>query len=176
MRLIDLAIAAIEAVTRLVGRVLSWLVLYMVLATFANVILRYAYGITIVPLIESVVYAFAIVMAACAGYALLHDEHVRIDILYAAWPARRQALLNLAGCAFLLGPMLWIVWTTAMPYVQRSWRLREGSSEVAGLPYVYLLKTFILVFVVVLAVQGTAFALRALRTLVTGRKPADAPT
>ena len=168
IRLIDPVIALLEAVTRLIGRVVSWLVLYMVVMTFANVVLRYMYGISNAKLVESVLYAFAVVFAATAGYALLHNDHVRIDILYGRFTARRRAVIDLLGSAFLLCPLLWIVWTTGVPFVERAWRQREGSPDLAGIPYLYLLKTVILVFVVVLAIQGLAFVLRALRTVLTG--------
>jgi TRAP-type mannitol/chloroaromatic compound transport system permease small subunit len=168
VRLIDPLIAVLEAITRFIGRSVSWLVLYMVVMTFANVVLRYMYGYSSVRLTESVSYAFAIVFAMTVGYTFLHNEHVRIDILYRRFTARGRAVIDLLGSFLLLGPLLWIVWTTGVPFVQRAWRLREGSTDLAGLPYLYILKTVILVFVVVLAIQSLAFVLRALRTVLTG--------
>lgn len=168
VRLIDPVIAVLEAVTRFFGRIVSWLVLYMVVATFANVVLRYMYGVSSVRMVETVSYAFAIVMATTVGYTFLHNEHVRIDIVYRRFTARGRAVIDILGSFLLLGPLLWIVWTRGMPFVERAWRLREGSADLAGWPYLYILKTVILVFVVVLAIQGLAFVLRALRTLITG--------
>ncbi|MFN3292253.1 MAG: TRAP transporter small permease subunit [Gemmobacter sp.] len=174
MRLLDLTIAVLDGITALIGRMVSWLVLYMVLMTFVNVVLRYMYGIANIAMIETVLYAFAIVMAATGGWTLMRNEHVRIDILYGKKPPRTRAAIDLGGSLLLLAPVLWVIWNASYPYVQRSWRLKETSSDVAGLPYVYLLKSFLLVFVAVLAVQGVAFALRNLRILLTGRE--DAPT
>ena len=65
-------------------------------------------------------------------------------------------------------PVLFIIWSKGLPYVSRSWKLRETSNEVAGLDYLYLLKTFILVFAVVLAVQGVSFVLRKVHILIHG--------
>lgn len=168
MRLLDLLITVLETVTRLIGRSVAWLVLYMVLVTFANVVLRYMYGYSNVALIETVLYAFAIVMACTVGWTLERNEHVRIDIVYGALSARAKAMIDLAGTIALLAPVLYVVWTSSFPYVQRSWRLKETSAEVAGLPYLYMLKSVLLVFVVVLGVQAVAFALRALRVILTG--------
>jgi TRAP-type mannitol/chloroaromatic compound transport system permease small subunit len=172
IRLIDPVIALLEAITRVFGRVVSWLVLYMVVVTFANVVLRYMYGISDAKLVESVLYAFAVVFAATAGYALLHNEHVRIDVFYGRLSARGRALVDLFGTLFLLCPLLWIVWTTGVPFVERAWRQREGSADLAGIPYLYILKTVILVFVVTLGIQALAFALRALRTVLGGAREA----
>lgn len=168
VRLIDPVIAVLEGVTRLFGRMVSWLVLYMVVATFANVVLRYMYGFSSVRMVETVSYAFAVVMATSVGYTFLYNEHVRIDILYRRFSVRGRAAIDLLGSFLLLGPLLWIVWTRGVPFVERAWRLREGSADLAGWPYLYVLKTVILVFVVVLGIQGLAFVLRALRTILTG--------
>jgi TRAP-type mannitol/chloroaromatic compound transport system permease small subunit len=170
LRLLDLTIAVLDGLTALVGRMVSWLVLYMVVVTFANVVLRYMYGISNIALIETVLYAFALVMGATAGWTLQRDEHVRIDIIYGTKPPRTKAAIDLAGTVLLLFPVLWVIGTSALPYVMRSWRLKETSSDVAGLPYVYALKGVILVFVAVLAVQGLAFALRNLRVLISGQE------
>lgn len=171
LRLLDLSIAMLDGITQAFGRAVSWLVLYMVLMTFANVVARYMYGYSNIALIETVLYAFAIVLSSTAGWTLQRNEHVRIDIFYGRRSPRGRALTDLLGTIFLLAPVLWVIWTTGLPYVQRSWRLKETSAEVAGLPYLYLLKTFILVFAVTLAIQGLSFALRNLRTLILGHDP-----
>ena len=173
MRILNAIIAVLDAVTALFGKTVSWLVLFMIVATFANVVLRYVYGISIVALHESVVYAFGIVLTATAGWALLKDEHVRVDIVYRGLGARGRALVDAIGSILLLSPVLWLIATRGYPYVARSWKIGEGSTEIAGLQFVYLLKAFILVFVGVLAVQGLSLFLKCLRTLAGGTPPAE---
>lgn len=171
LRGLNLLITVLDGITDLVGRILSWLVLYMVLATMVTVVLRYSFGLTFIALNESVIYAFGIIMTSLAGYALLRDQHVRVDVFFSAMAPRRQAMINLAGTLLFMGPLLWVLWLRGLPYVERSWRLKETSNEVAGLPYLYVFKTFMLVFVVVLAVQGLSFVLRNIRTLILGHDP-----
>ena len=62
-------------------------------------------------------------------------------------------------------PFCLLVWTYALPYVQRAWRLHEGSPNTGGMPGFYILKTFILVFVVLTALQGLAMLCRSILTL-----------
>ncbi|MFC3613425.1 TRAP transporter small permease subunit [Lutimaribacter marinistellae] len=174
MQALDKVISVIDRITELFGKLISWLVLYMVLMTFANVVMRYVFGISIIALYESVLYAFAISMTALAGWALMRDQHVRVDIFYGAMRPRGRALVNIAGTVFLLAPMLWVLWSRSIPYVERSWKLRETSNEVAGLDYLYVLKTFMLVFVALLAFQAVSFLLKNLRIAVLGHDP-DAP-
>ena len=158
----------LDGLTEYFGRLISWLALFMVLMSFATVVLRYAYGISNVAMIETIVYAFAMLFASSAGWTLLHDEHVRVDIFYGAMSRRRRALVDLLGSIFFMFPVLYVVWSRGLPYVARSWGVRETSNEIAGLDCLYVLKTFILVFAVVLAVQGVSFVLRQIHILIHG--------
>lgn len=153
-------IRVLDAATVVFGKVFAWLTLFMVVMTFVNVLLRYLYGVSIVVFYESVLYAFAMVLTAAAGWAFLTDDHVRIDIIYRSLSHRGRALVDLFGCVFLLGPVLWLIWSRGLPYVERSWRLGEGSHELSGIQGIYILKTFILVFVAVLAVQAVSLVLK----------------
>ncbi|MEY8841278.1 TRAP transporter small permease subunit [Cribrihabitans sp. XS_ASV171] len=175
MQALDKVISVIDRVTELSGRLISWLVLYMVLMTFANVVMRYVFGVSIIALYETVLYAFAISMTALAGWALLRDQHVRVDIFYSLLKPRGKAVVNMAGALLLLAPMLWVLWSRSIPYVERSWKLRETSNEVAGLDYLYVLKTFMLVFVALLAIQAVSFLLKNLRIALLGHDPAIKP-
>lgn len=157
--------ALLDAVSGFVGRLFAWLVLLMVVLTFTNVILRYGYGFVVPAMYQASTWAFGMVLTACAGYALLHNDHVRVDILYARLSERGKAAVDFFGCIFLLAPFLYVFWTRVFPYVERSWAAGEGSQEISGLPAVYILKSFLLVFVAVLAVQGLSLALKSLLVL-----------
>ena len=165
----DTLIRFLDRITIGFAKLVALLVIPMVLLVFANALLRYVFGYGSVWLYESVIYCFVLVMAGLAGWTLTTNEHVRVDILYAALPARFQGLIDLVGAVVLMGPFLWLMWDRSLPYVVRSWGMREGSMEISGIPYVWLLKTALLVFVVVLAIAGLSFVLRAAWKLVRGR-------
>lgn len=151
----------IEGLNEAVGRVVSWLVALMVLTTFAVAVLRYGFRVGWVAMQESYVWMHATVFLVASGYTLRHDGHVRIDLIYGTLSARGKAWVNLLGVLFLLMPTLILVWWVAYPYVQLSWRRFEGSGDVGGLPGLFLLKSTILVFVVLLGLQGIALAIRS---------------
>ena len=166
----QILIRLLDGVTVGVGKAFAWLTLFMVVVTFVNVLLRYLYGVSIVALYESVLYAFAMVLTAAAGWALLCDDHVRVDVFYRSAHPRTRAWIDLGGCLFLLAPVLWLIWTRGLPYVERSWRLGEGSHEVSGIQGIYILKSFILVFVGVLALQALSLVLKRLLFLAGRRE------
>jgi TRAP-type mannitol/chloroaromatic compound transport system permease small subunit len=151
----------IDRLTGAVGRAVAWLVLAIVLVQFAVVILRYGLGLGSIWAEESILYAHATLFLLAAAWTLANDGHARIDILYADASPRRKALVDLCGALLLLLPFMAVLAWYAWPYVARSWMIFERSQEVSGLPFVYLLKSVMLLFALLMALQGVAQAIRA---------------
>jgi len=153
---------AIDLLNDWIGRSLAWLTLGMVLVTFGVVLMRYVFGLGSTVLQESIVYMHATVFLACAGYALVYNGHVRCDIFYGAASPRAKAIIDIIGTFLFLIPMcILIVWVT-WPYAKASWAVLEGSPEGRmGIPAVFLLKTLILVFAGLLALQSVSLVLQS---------------
>jgi TRAP-type mannitol/chloroaromatic compound transport system permease small subunit len=162
----------IDRVTAAIGRVAAWCCLYMVLAEFAVVVMRYALGIGSIRFQESVLYAHAALFMLASAWTLQINGHVRVDVFYAQAAPRTKALVDLFGTIAFLFPVVIAVAVLSIPYVARSWTILEGSREAGGLPFVYLLKTLILLFAVLLGVQGVAQVIRAALVLVEPRRDA----
>ncbi|MCB9949020.1 MAG: TRAP transporter small permease subunit [Rhodospirillaceae bacterium] len=157
--------SAIDRLNDVVGRTVSWLAVFLVLCQFALVILRYVFGVGSIFMQESILYAHGAMLMLAAGYALAADGHVRVDIFYREGTARRKALINLIGVIVLLLPFAAVVGITAWPYVLESWLTLEGSRETSGIPALFLLKSVIVLFALLLALQGVALGLRSLACL-----------
>src|SRR5579862_2142687 len=164
---------AIDRVTAAVGRAAVWCCLYAVLAEFAVVLMRYALGIGSIKLQESVLYAHAGLFMLAAAWTLQAGGHVRVDVFYARASPRRRAVIDLVGAVVFLFPFAIAVAALSMPYVERSWAILEGSRETSGLPLVYLLKTLIPLFALLIGLQGIAQAIRA--ALVLAEPPPIPP-
>jgi TRAP-type mannitol/chloroaromatic compound transport system permease small subunit len=158
----------IQAVTDYIGRGVAWLATVLVLVTGLVVLLRYAFQAGSIGLQESLIYINALLFTLGAAYTLKQDGHVRVDIFYARMSNRNRALVDLAGTLFLLLPVCGFILWSSWDYVALSWRIREGSAEISGLPIVYLLKTTILVLAVFLGWQAIAELLKALRRFLSG--------
>jgi TRAP-type mannitol/chloroaromatic compound transport system permease small subunit len=160
---IDRAIAAI-------GRAATWLCLFIVLVEFAVVVLRYALGVGSIQLQESVLYAHAALFMLAAAWTLQVDGHVRVDIFYGQAKPRTRALVDLVGAVVFLMPFAIVLAVLSLPYVERSWAILERSRETSGLPFVYLLKTLIPIFAVLIGLQGVSQAIRAALMLSKGSR------
>jgi TRAP-type mannitol/chloroaromatic compound transport system permease small subunit len=154
-------VKSIERLTVAVGRAASWCTLAIVLLGFAVVLMRYALGFGSIWLQETIIYAHAALFLLAAAWTLKEGGHVRVDVFYATATPRTKALVDLCGALFLLLPFAVALFWFSLPYVMRSWAILERSPETSGLPLVFLLKTLIPVFAVLLALQGVAQAARA---------------
>lgn len=161
---------AIDRFSTIVGQATAWLALVMVLVQFLVVVLRYVFGLGFIWMQESIVYMHGVLFMVGAGYTLLNDGHVRVDVFYREASPQRKALINLLGTVLFLLPfcilILWVSW----PYVFNAWRVMEGSKETSGLQGIYLLKSVILVFGGLVILQGVAIIARSILTL-TGQDP-----
>ncbi len=163
-------VRSIDRLNDAIGRSVAWLTLAMVLIAFTVVVLRYVYAIGWVGMQESYVWLHGIVFMVGAGYTLLHDGHVRIDIIYRPAGDRYKAVIDLFGSLLLLLPMVLIVFLVSLDYVASSWGKLEQSREAGGLPGLFLLKTVIPVFCLLLGLQGLALAGRSLLLLSGNRE------
>ncbi len=169
---------ALEALNEWVGRLISWLSLFMVLTAFAVVVLRYAFDLGWVAMQESVTYMHAVLFMAGAAYTLRHQGHVRVDIFYRGFSERTRAWVDLLGGLLLLLPVCLFILFESWDYVARSWSMHEGSREAGGIDGVYLLKGMIPVMSLLLLLQGIASILRSRLLLggVIARLDAKLPT
>ena len=156
----------IDRLNDAVGRGIAWLTLVMVLITFFVVVLRYVYSIGWVWMQESYVWLHGVVFMVGAGYTLLHNGHVRVDIIYRPRDYRYKAVIDILGSILLLLPLVSLVFMFSVGYVADSWIRLEESREAGGLPGLFLLKSVVLVFCVLLGLQGLALAGRSLLSLV----------
>jgi len=159
----------IDRVNTAIGRGVAWLALAIVLGQFALVVARYVFGFGSIWLSEAVMYGHATLFLLAAAWTLRLGGHVRVDIFYAEAGARTKALVDFLGALLLLLPFILVVLLFSVPYAMRSWAILERSQEVGGLPLVFVLKTLIPLFAVLLGLQGVAQAIRAAQTL-TGRR------
>jgi TRAP-type mannitol/chloroaromatic compound transport system permease small subunit len=157
----------IDSINEKIGNIIAWTVLAMVIITFLVVVLRYGFDWGSIAMQESASYFHALIFMAGAAYTFKHGGHVRVDIFYQKFSDRKKALVEIVGAVFLLIPVcIFILWTSA-DYVFNSWLQMESSREAGGLPLVFLLKSFIPLFAILLLLQAIASILKAWLTLNT---------
>ena len=156
----------VDEFNRVVGESVACLALFMVLTQFTVVVMRYVFGIGSIFMQESIIYMHASLFMFGAGYTLLKDGHVRVDVFYREVSVKTKAKIDLFGTLVFLIPVAVTIFTISLGYVQDSWSVMEGSKETSGIHAVYLLKSVILVFTFVLMLQALSILLKSLATLL----------
>ncbi len=159
----------LDRINDTVGKIVRWLAIFMVLVQVAIVIMRYGFGISAIAVNESVLYMHAALFMLGAGYTLLIDGHVRVDIFYAKASIATKQVIDIFGHLFLLLPSMATVLYWSWPSVRNAWSILEGPISVGGIPASFLLKSLIPAFCVLLMIQSTACLLRNIAVL-TGRR------
>jgi TRAP-type mannitol/chloroaromatic compound transport system permease small subunit len=123
----------IDALNERVGRVVMWLILAMALLSSLNAAARYIFNRSSNAWLELQWYMFAAVFLLCAGYTLLHNEHIRIDVVSSHLPRRTQVWIDVFGTLFFLLPMALIILVLSWPIFMNAWSSGEMSSNAGGL-------------------------------------------
>ncbi len=151
---------AIDQMNRAVANVVKWLALIMVLVQFCIVIGRYVFGFNSIAAQESVLYMHATLFMLGAGFTLLVDKHVRVDVVYAKVSDLTQRRIDLFGHLFLLIPSMTALLYWSWPSVRNSWKILEGPISVGGIEAVFLLKSLIPAFCVLILLQSLSILVR----------------
>jgi TRAP-type mannitol/chloroaromatic compound transport system permease small subunit len=123
----------IDAMNDRIGRAVYWLILVMVLVSSGNAIVRYALDTSSNGWLEAQWYLFSAVFLLGAGYTLLNNEHVRIDIIVGRLSPRTRAWVDLLGGLFFLLPMALIIMWLSWPVFVESYVRHEVSADAGGL-------------------------------------------
>ena len=158
-------VRAIDKLNARIGAGVAWFALAMVLVQFAVVVMRYVFGVSSLFMQESIIYLHGTMFMLGSAYTLLHNGHVRVDVFYREADPIWKAKVDFAGHALFLIPVCTLIFIYSWPYVVSSWASLEGSRETSGIPAVFLLKTVVLVFSVLMILQGLAQGLKALMVM-----------
>lgn len=158
-------VRVLDRLNEAVGRATSWLTLGTVIVCFVVVVMRYGFGIGFIWMQELYIWFYGLVFTVGAGYTLVHDGHVRVDVFYKHADWRYKAWINLVGSLLFLLPWVAVIVLTGLPYVGASWRVLEASTTPGGMEGLFILKTLMLVAFALLGLQGLAMAARNLLVL-----------
>jgi TRAP-type mannitol/chloroaromatic compound transport system permease small subunit len=123
----------IDAITEKIGQGAYWLTLVAVLVSSGNALIRYTFNNSSNAWLELQWYLFSAVFLLCGGYALLHGQHVRIDVVYSRFPRKVQLYVDILGTIFFLLPMAILIMYLSWPVFVNAYVNNEVSSNSGGL-------------------------------------------
>jgi TRAP-type mannitol/chloroaromatic compound transport system permease small subunit len=146
-----------DRINEWIGSYLVCVAVFLFIATiFTNVVMRYVFNTSFVFMAELEWHIFASIFMLGAGYTLLHDRHVRVDIFYSLMDARKRALINCLGVIFLLVPSCFLVLKTSIPWVISAYEIGEISIDPGGIPARFAIKAVLPIGYALLLLQGVS--------------------
>jgi TRAP-type mannitol/chloroaromatic compound transport system permease small subunit len=161
--------AVISTVNTWVGKAASWLTLLVVIVVFANVVMRYGFHSSNVFLQELEWHLFASIFLLGAGYTLMKNGHVRVDLFYQKFSPKGRAWINVVGVLLFLFPGCFLIIATSWPFVINSFHMQEISPDPGGIPYRYLVKALIPLGFAFVFLQGAAMLIENINIIIGGQ-------
>lgn len=166
MKVIKLLCHWIDNLNQWVGRGVAWVTLGLVLVVFIDVVMRYLFNTSFVFTQELEWHLFGFIFLIGAGYTLLHDGHVRVDIIYQRLGFKSRAWVNLCGVLLFLIPGCIMLITTSWKFTMNSYAILEGSPDPGGIPFRFLLKGCIPVGFTLLLLQGISLGMHSFMQII----------
>lgn len=158
----------IDNINDRIGRGVSWVTSGLVAVVFVDVAMRYLFNTSFVFTQELEWHLFAFIFLMGAGYTLLYDGHVRVDIIYQRLTTKGRAWVNFICCFVFLFPGCFLVIYTSIDFVANSYAVMEGSPDPGGIPFRFILKSCIPAGFILFALQGVSLMLKSL-FVITGQ-------
>lgn len=152
----------IDTVNERIGRLVAWVTAGLVLVVFVDVVMRYLFNTSFVFTQELEWHIFGFIFLIGAGYTLLHDGHVRVDIIYQRLGMLGQAWTNLIGVIFFALPGCMMVTITSWKFTHNAWLVMEGSPDPGGIPFRFLIKGTITAGFFLLTLQSFSLGVHSL--------------
>lgn len=140
----------------------------LVLLVVYDALVRYLFQSGSIALQELEWHLFDIVILLSIAYTFSHDAHVRVDIFYERFSTKSKALVNLIGTLLFVLPFSLLIIYLGIDFVALSFSQMEASADPGGLPYRFLIKSFIPLAFALMALQSLRVIASSYRTLRGG--------
>ncbi|RZL94943.1 MAG: TRAP transporter small permease subunit [Variovorax sp.] len=124
---------AIDWLNTQIGKYVIWLILASTVISGVNAVVRKVFNMSSNAYLEVQWYLFAASFMIAAGYTLLNQEHVKIDVVYSRWSKRTQIWIDIIGFVFFLTPICLAILWYGIPFFLQGYRSGEMSSNSGGL-------------------------------------------
>jgi TRAP-type mannitol/chloroaromatic compound transport system permease small subunit len=175
MKVLHAVCGFVDGLNEWIGKGVAWVTLGLVLVVFVDVVMRYAFNTSFVFTQELEWHLFAFIFLIGGGYTLLHDGHVRVDVVYQRMKPKTRAWINFIGVIVFLLPGCLMVVITSWKFTYNAWAVMEGSPDPGGIPFRFLIKGAITAGFFLLALQGLSMGIHSLLKIM-GREPLEEQT
>ncbi|MDC9715145.1 MAG: TRAP transporter small permease subunit [Gammaproteobacteria bacterium] len=144
--------------TQWLERLIVGLLLLTIFNVFIDVVLRYVFNASSIALQEMEWHLFSAMFLLAISYTLQKDAHVRVDIFYANFSPKTQALVNITGFILFILPISLLITYYSIDFAYSAYAINEQSGDPGGLTQRFIIKGIIPLSFILVIISGTIFA------------------
>ncbi len=155
----------INGFSDLLGKIAGVLLVLLLFNVFYDVIMRYLFNDVSIGMQELEWHLYSTIFLLGVSYALRHDGHVRVDLIYERLGVKRQGWVDLIGSLIFLLPFTLLVFYYGLGFVAESWDMSERSGDPGGLLYRWAIKSMIPIAFLSMAISGVGLILNSINKI-----------
>lgn len=158
---------SIDTLSEYIGRITALALVLLTILIVYDALSRYLFHSGSIALQELEWHLFDLIILLGISYALKEGAHVRVDIFYANFSVKTQAIVSVLSQLFFILPFSMLIIYVGFDFVMQSFIQLEGSCDPGGLPYRYLIKSVMIIsfaFVILQSLSELSKALKELRS------------
>jgi len=160
----------IDSISEMTGRTARWLAAGLVLVMCYDVFMRYFFNAPTMWAYETAMMTGGVMASLGWSYVHRHNAHIKVDILYAQYPTRVKAVMDVIGAMVFFLPWILALMYSSTIWMVKSWVIGEKMTETFWYPPAAPLRTFIFVGMYLFFFQGMANFIRDLHMVIRGRR------
>jgi TRAP-type mannitol/chloroaromatic compound transport system permease small subunit len=156
---------SIDTLSEYIGRMTALALIFLTVLIVYDALSRYLFHAGSIALQELEWHLFDLIILLGIAYALKEGAHVRVDIFYAHFSAKTQAIVNILSQLFFILPFSVLIIYVGFDFVMQSFVQLEGSCDPGGLPYRYLIKSVMIISFVFVILQSLSELVKGIKVL-----------
>ena len=168
--MVKLLVVFVRSVARFnerLGQAMTWVIWGLLGILLFETVSRYGFNRPHSWSVEIDAYIFGTYFFLAGGFALLHNEHVRMDALYNHWSPRKQAIADAATFCLVAFYLVTLIWKGVF-YAYLACVTGETTASAAR-TLVGPIKVIMVIGLVAIFLQALAFFIQDIYLATTGR-------
>ena len=154
-------ITSIDKFSKWVGNIVCWILMPLILAMTYEVIMRKLFLAPTIWAYDISRFLYGALFMLGAAYALSRGVHIRADFLYRNFKVKNQGLIDFWLYILFYFPGLFVFFYMTVGYVGESIKRGERGMDTTWMPYMWPIKTCLLIGILFLLIQGVSELLKS---------------
>ena len=164
-------IVGIDRFSKAIGNIVCWITIPLILGMVYEVFARKLFLSPTIWAYDMSRFFYGALFMLGAGYALSKGVHIRADFLYRNFKVKTQGKVDFWLYLLFYFPGLLVFLYMTIGFVQESIMRGEKGMDTTWMPYMWPIKTCLLIGIIFLLIQGVSEILKSFYAATKGRWP-----